>query len=50
MAGRTILYFLATSLLASTIGLLFTLAVHPGNPRVKEILGEGQSTLLGVLE
>jgi len=41
MAGRTILYFLATSLLSSTIGLLFTLAVQPGNPRVKELLGEG---------
>ena len=44
MAARTIVYFLSTSLLSSLVGLAFTVAIHPGNPKVKEVLGEGTTT------
>ena len=44
MAARTIVYFLSTSLLSSLVGLAFTVAIHPGNPKVKELLGEGTTT------
>jgi Na+/H+-dicarboxylate symporter len=41
MAARTVAYFLATSLLSALTGLLFTLAIHPGSPKVKATLGAG---------
>ena len=44
MAARTIVYFLSTSLLSSLVGLAFTVAIHPGNPKVKAVLGEGTTT------
>ena len=44
MEARTIVYFLSTSLLSSLVGLAFTVAIHPGNPKVKEVLGEGTTT------
>ena len=36
---RTIIYFLSTSLLSSLVGLAFTVAIHPGSPKVKAVLG-----------
>ena len=44
MAMRTIIYFLSTSLLSSLVGLAFTVAIHPGSPKVKAVLGEGTTT------
>ena len=44
MAVRTIIYFLSTSLLSSLVGLAFTVAIHPGSPKVKAVLGDGTTT------
>ena len=44
MAARTIVYFLSTSLLSSLVGLAFTVAIHPGSPKVKAVLGEGTTS------
>ena len=42
IAIRTILYFLTTSLISACVGLALVLAVHPGDSRLKESLGEGK--------
>jgi len=41
IALRTIVYFILTSLLSACVGLVLVLAVHPGNPEVKTLLGSG---------
>lgn len=41
IALRTIIYFLATSLLAAVVGLVLVLVIHPGSPEAKEALGKG---------
>jgi len=41
IALRTIVYFLATSLLASVVGLVLVIIVHPGDSETKNLLGEG---------
>jgi len=43
IALRTIVYFLATSLISALIGLALVLIVHPGNPETKDQLGEGNT-------
>ena len=43
IAVRTIIYFLATSLIASILGLILVVAIHPGNASLKTQLGEGIS-------
>ena len=34
IAGRTILYFLTTSLLAATVGLILVVIIHPGDAKL----------------
>lgn len=41
IALRTIIYFMATSLISAIIGLVLVLAIHPGNPETKAELGDG---------
>jgi len=41
VALRTIVYFMATSLIASLVGLILVILVHPGNPETKTLLGAG---------
>lgn len=41
IALRTIIYFLTTSLLSACVGLVLVLAIHPGNPDTKVLLGSG---------
>jgi len=41
MALRTILFFILTSLLSACVGLVLVLAIHPGDPDTKNILGSG---------
>ena len=41
IALRTILYFIATSLISACVGLVLVLIIHPGNPEVKTLLGSG---------
>merc|ERR1719341_493666 len=41
VALRTIVYFMATSLIASLVGLILVIMVHPGNPETKTLLGAG---------
>lgn len=41
IALRTIVYFLATSLISAIIGLVLVLAIHPGNAGLKATLGDG---------
>lgn len=42
IALRTILYFLVTSLLASLVGLIWVLIIHPGDSSIKTMLGDGK--------
>ena len=42
IALRTILYFLVTSLLASIVGLIWVLILHPGDSSIKSMLGDGE--------
>merc|ERR1711936_725752 len=41
MALRTILFFILTPLLSACVGLVLVLAIHPGDPDTKNILGSG---------
>ncbi|KAK3866235.1 hypothetical protein Pcinc_028213 [Petrolisthes cinctipes] len=41
---RTILYFMATSLLNALLGVLLVIAIHPGSPLAKQALTEGLSS------
>ena len=43
IAFRTILYFIATSLLASILGLILVVLIHPGDANLKFELGKGRS-------
>jgi len=43
IALRTMVYFIATSLLASLVGLVLVILVHPGNPETKTLLGAGNT-------
>eukprot|EP00092_Neocalanus_flemingeri_P040388 GFUD01043987.1.p1 GENE.GFUD01043987.1~~GFUD01043987.1.p1 ORF type:complete len:516 (-),score=93.80 GFUD01043987.1:82-1629(-) len=41
IALRTIVFFIATSLLSACVGLVLVIALHPGNPETKTLLGSG---------
>ena len=46
IALRTIVYFIITSLLSACVGLVLVIAIHPGNPEVKTLLGSGKEFIL----
>jgi len=41
IALRTITFFMVTSLFASVVGLALVLAIHPGSPEARAVLGSG---------
>ena len=43
IAVRTLVYFIATSLLAAILGLILVVLIHPGDATLKGQLGEGKS-------
>jgi len=43
IALRTIVYFLATSLISAVIGMVLVLVIHPGNAETKATLGNGNT-------
>ena len=43
IALRTIVYFTVASLISACVGLVLVVAIHPGNPEVKTLLGSGSN-------
>jgi len=43
IAFRTITYFLLTSLLSATVGLVLVVSIHPGDYTMKQVLGDGNT-------
>jgi len=43
IALRTIVYFIVTSLFSACVGLVLVIAIHPGNPETKTLLGSGRA-------
>jgi len=43
IAFRTITYFLLTSLLSATVGLVLVVSIHPGDYTMKKVLGDGNT-------
>jgi solute carrier family 1 (high affinity glutamate transporter) protein 2 len=41
IALRTMVYFLLTSLFNAALGVLLVIAIHPGDPETKKVLGSG---------
>jgi len=41
IALRTIMYFIATSLISACVGLILVIVIHPGSSEVKTLLGSG---------
>ncbi|XP_029438597.1 excitatory amino acid transporter 2 isoform X1 [Rhinatrema bivittatum] len=42
LGTRAMVYYMATTIIAAILGVILVLAIHPGNPKLKEQLGEGQ--------
>jgi len=43
IAFRTITYFLLTSLLSASVGLVLVVSIHPGDYTMKKVLGDGNT-------
>ncbi len=35
-------YYMSTTVIAAILGVILVLVIHPGNPKLKENLGEGE--------
>lgn len=35
-------YYMTTTIIAAILGVILVLVIHPGNPKLKENLGEGE--------
>lgn len=35
-------YYMSTTIIAAVLGVILVLVIHPGNPKLKENLGEGE--------
>nr|XP_014347501.1 PREDICTED: excitatory amino acid transporter 2 isoform X2 [Latimeria chalumnae] len=42
LGTRALVYYMATTIIAAILGVILVLAIHPGNPKLKQKLGEGQ--------
>nr|XP_033784571.1 excitatory amino acid transporter 2 [Geotrypetes seraphini] len=42
LGTRAMVYYMATTIIAAILGVILVLAIHPGNPKLREQLGEGQ--------
>ena len=50
IALRTIMYFIATSLISACVGLILVIVIHPGSSEVKTLLGSGEYNFYIVFE
>lgn len=42
LGTRAMVYYMSTTIIAAILGVILVLVIHPGNPKLKENLGEGQ--------
>ncbi|XP_030055318.1 excitatory amino acid transporter 2 [Microcaecilia unicolor] len=42
LGTRAMVYYMTTTIIAAVLGVILVLAIHPGNPKLREQLGEGQ--------
>ncbi|XP_037111147.1 excitatory amino acid transporter 2b [Syngnathus acus] len=42
LGTRAMVYYMTTTIIAAILGVILVLVIHPGNPKLKENLGEGQ--------
>lgn len=42
LGTRAMVYYMTTTVIAAVLGVILVLVIHPGNPKLKENLGEGQ--------
>ncbi|KAG7473823.1 hypothetical protein MATL_G00099940 [Megalops atlanticus] len=41
LGTRAMVYYMSTTVIAAVLGVILVLAIHPGNPKLKEKLGKG---------
>lgn len=41
LGTRAMIYYMTTTVIAAILGVILVLIIHPGNPKLKENLGEG---------
>ncbi|MGH0179825.1 UNVERIFIED_CONTAM: hypothetical protein FKN15_002374 [Acipenser sinensis] len=41
LGTRAMVYYMSTTIIAAVLGVILVLIIHPGNPKLKERLGEG---------
>lgn len=41
LGSRAMIYYMTTTVIAAVLGVILVLLIHPGNPKLKENLGEG---------
>lgn len=41
LGTRAMVYYMTTTIIAAVLGVILVLIIHPGNPKLKENLGEG---------
>lgn len=42
LGTRAMVYYMTTTIIAAVLGVILVLVIHPGNPKLKENLGEGE--------
>ncbi|XP_075945955.1 excitatory amino acid transporter 2-like isoform X2 [Anarhichas minor] len=42
LGTRAMVYYMSTTVIAAVLGVILVLVIHPGNPKLKENLGEGE--------
>uniref|UniRef100_A0AAQ4Q656 Amino acid transporter n=1 Tax=Gasterosteus aculeatus aculeatus TaxID=481459 RepID=A0AAQ4Q656_GASAC len=42
LGTRAMVYYMSTTIIAAVLGVILVLVIHPGNPKLKENLGEGE--------
>ncbi|CAI5664650.1 excitatory amino acid transporter 2 isoform X1 [Oreochromis niloticus] len=42
LGTRAMIYYMTTTVIAAILGVILVLVIHPGNPKLKENLGEGE--------
>ncbi len=42
LGTRAMVYYMTTTVIAAILGVILVLVIHPGNPKLKENLGEGE--------
>ncbi|XP_078540803.1 excitatory amino acid transporter 2 isoform X2 [Lissotriton helveticus] len=42
LGTRAMVYYMVTTIIAAILGVILVLAIHPGNPKLREQMGQGQ--------